>query len=301
MRAVSPERRRPSCGFAFVVLIAATVLHGCSGDQGLPVHPRHTVVPDLVYASYEDRELRLDLFLPDTPIAVPTPVVIAIRGGGFRRGDKAAFGPMAAALAERGIAAASIEYRTSSEALFPGAIEDCKAAVRWVRANADAYGLDRDAIGLFGASAGGYLAAFVGATADVGSLEGAGGSPGASSAVQSVVALAPESGPTDRSWWAEFLNDEGAPDTETRAFASVLNQLDEEAEPDLLLIHSRQDTVVPISHSRALLEGYRSTGNSAALMEISLAPHAFWYSPLWFLLAMDAAADHFAQTLIVSP
>ena len=84
----------------------------------------------------------LDLYRPKHRSTGLLPAIVVIRGGGWRMGDKEGFGHIAAALSERGLAAVSIEYRTSREAHFPAAIHDTKAAVRWLRSNAARYSLD---------------------------------------------------------------------------------------------------------------------------------------------------------------
>ena len=97
-------------------------------------------------------------------------------------------------LAAKGYAVASINYRLSQHAVFPAQIEDCKAAIRWLRANAAKYHLDPDHIGVWGASAGGHLVAMLGTTGGVKELEGTGGNLDQSSRVQCVVDWF---GPTD--------------------------------------------------------------------------------------------------------
>ena len=108
--------------------------------------PRVRVITDIVFARYGKRALRLDLYLPILSQAA-TPGVIVIRGGGWMVNDRADFAHVASALAERGLAAANIEYRTAAEAPYPGAVQDVKAAIRWMRANAKLYGISPDAIG----------------------------------------------------------------------------------------------------------------------------------------------------------
>ena len=97
-------------------------------------------------------------------------------------------------LVAKGYAVASINYRLSQHAVFPAQIEDCKAAIRWLRANAAKYHLDPDHIGVWGASAGGHLVALLGTTGGVKELEGNGGNLDQSSRVQCVVDWF---GPTD--------------------------------------------------------------------------------------------------------
>ena len=102
----------------------------------------HRVLRDLRYGD-ESSGVRnmLDLYLPDEA-AGKTPVVIAVHGGGLRRGSKEMFRPKAVKLAERGYAVAAVNYRLSPEHYLPAQIHDVKAAVRWVRAHAADYGLD---------------------------------------------------------------------------------------------------------------------------------------------------------------
>lgn len=299
----STFRQRLRTHALLVALLGATLVGaGCSDDKApLPVEGLFTKVPDLTYARYGDVKLELDLYLPDNPVNNPVPVVIAVRGGGFRRGDKEAFGPIAGGLADRGLAAASIEYRTSNQALFPGATEDTKAAIRWLRANATTYGLDPEAIGTLGGSAGGYLSAILGTSEGVAAFEGQGGNGGVSSDVQAVVAMAPEAGPTAQPWWNEYFSDTAEnPDEEARRLASSLTHIDDGREPPLLLIHSSTDDVVPLEESRKLVNAYEASGNSVELVIYTGAPHAFWYQAAWFTPAMDAAADFLTETLVGS-
>jgi acetyl esterase/lipase len=96
--------------------------------------------------------------------AKEVPLIVWIHGGAFFFGSKEGFPvePVPVHLLLEGYAVASINYRLSSEAVFPAQLEDCKAAVRWLRAHADEFGIDPNRIGVRGASAGGNLAALVG-------------------------------------------------------------------------------------------------------------------------------------------
>ena len=116
-------------------LLVASVLVQCNSPQEISreLPSGIEVIRDITYATYGDRSLLLDLYLPDEKGSDPLPVIIVIRGGDWRRGGKDGFGPMSAALAKRGLAAACIEYRASGEDIFPAAVEDTKAAVRWLR------------------------------------------------------------------------------------------------------------------------------------------------------------------------
>lgn len=143
---------------------------------------------DLAYAPVSPAQ-KLDLYIPANGSG-PFPVVVMIHGGGFMFGDKADGAGLAGVdqLLEAGYAVASINYRLSGEATHPAQINDAKAAVRFLRANASQYSLNPDKIGAWGASAGGNLASLMGTTCGVKELEGTDlGNADQSSCVQAVV------------------------------------------------------------------------------------------------------------------
>jgi len=261
------------------------------------------VIRDLPYASYGERALLLDLYLPTEQGQELLPSVVVIRGGGFRRGDKEAFAPLAAALAERGLAAVSIEYRTSDEAPFPAAVMDTKAAVRWIRANADRHGLNPEAVGAFGASAGGHLASYLGVTNGIEKLEGDGGHPGMASNVSAVVSLAGSSGfdqmaetPKLRPSIEQYVG----VDPELWRFASPITHVDE-ASPPLLLVQGLADDVVPFTESLRLAKRYGEAGAHVELVLLPGAPHGFWFLTAWFGETMDRVASFFWRHLDFGP
>lgn len=122
--------------------------------------------PDLVYSQFLDgslrpggRQLRFDLLKPVT--AQATPLVVFAKGGAFRNVHRARYLPALVPLAQRGIAVASVEYRTSNEALFPAPLEDVQSAIRYFRSHAGDLNIDPRAVAIWGNSAGGTLAALV--------------------------------------------------------------------------------------------------------------------------------------------
>ncbi len=142
--------------------------------------------PDIEYARVGDTtSLKLDIYMPAIDSDGAAPAVVYIHGGGWRTGDrkvKRVLFPM-----EREYVVISIDYRLTTEAIFPAQIHDCKGAIRWVRAHAEEYGIDSDRIGVYGTSAGAHLASLVGTSGDVEELEGnVGGNLGFSSRVQAV-------------------------------------------------------------------------------------------------------------------
>lgn len=142
---------------------------------------------DVAYASAHSKQ-KLDIYLPKG--AGPFPAVFYYHAGGFRFGSKDSVGQgWGKAFLDAGYAIVAVGYRLSTDALFPAAPQDAKAAVRFVRANAGQYNLDPARFAAFGASAGGNLAALVGTSGNTKSVldNPAYGNAGVSSAVSAVI------------------------------------------------------------------------------------------------------------------
>jgi len=182
---------------ASCILLAAVFLSGQAGPAaGGRIQPggRSNVdsswvqkkIIDVSYASVSQAQ-KLDLYLPNEGSG-PFPLIIEIHGGGFSAGSKSSqIGPMLEAV-KQGYALASINYRLSGEAIWPAQIHDVKAAIRFLRANAAVYKLDAARFAVWGASAGGSLAALAGTSGDVATLSNpALGNPSVSDRVQAVV------------------------------------------------------------------------------------------------------------------
>jgi acetyl esterase/lipase len=145
---------------------------------------------NLVYATLPEtpfgrRDLHLDLFRPDRPGKFP--VLVMIHGGGWRSGNKSMQVPMAQKIAALGFVTVAVEYQLSLEAKYPAAIHNIKAAIRWLRANANKYGIDTSWVAVSGCSAGGQLAALIGMTNGVPQMEGDMGFSNFSSKVNAVL------------------------------------------------------------------------------------------------------------------
>lgn len=239
---------------------------------------------DIPYGTGGGRLLLLDILRPGGDPSVVRPLVIWIHGGGWQAGSREA--PPGRELLDRGFATASISYRFSDEAVFPAQIHDVKTAIRFLRANAGRFAINPDRIGLWGHSAGGHLASLAGMTGDVPELEGEGGSPGVSSAVQAVVPLA---GPADFSDTrtddpAFFGNDLPAqrmldkPATADDAFlrraalASPVRHAHADA-PPYLVVHGSADPVVTPGESRRLVDAITAAGGQATLLEATGIDH----------------------------
>src|SRR6266849_5774019 len=183
------------------------VARWCVGsDRGVPEEqPRGpgdvAVVRDIRYRKGPSKCWRLDLAMKENAHGKPRPAVVVIHGGGWLEGDKSSFASRKDGVpgniedfAELGFVALTINYRLSGEAPFPAALEDCKCAVRWLRAHAKEYNIDPQHIGAYGNSAGGHLALLLGMVGKEAALEGDGPYQEESSLVQAVVS---DSGPID--------------------------------------------------------------------------------------------------------
>jgi acetyl esterase/lipase len=264
--------------------------------------PAAQIVHDVVYAEYGQRRLMLDLYLPpDRDPAVALAGVIAVRGGAWQVGDKEFFGYIAGQLAMEGFVTASIQYRTANEAKFPAAVQDVKAAVRWMRAHAREYGVAPGAIGAIGGSAGAHLVAMLATTGGVKELEGDGGNPSVSSEVQAVVAMG---GAYDLRWkdgvGPEFIDAVrgfiGEPFDANVAAASPLTHVSRRSAP-LLLLHSRNDPLAPFEQAVEMEQRYRREGAFARLIPIDAPMHGFWGSPRYFPEARGRFLEFFRNTL----
>lgn len=187
-----------SSGLISSVLLTLMVALGAHAQEiettGYPPTPgtgTYSTIMDVEYAHRADKPLLLDLRIPDGP--GPFPVIVYLHSGAWISGDRT--GGPAIRQAARGYAVASIEYSLAPDYTWPAQIEDCKAAVRWLRANAKKYRIDPERVGVFGTSAGGHLAAVLGTSGGIASLEGiALGNAEYSSRVKAVIDFY---GPTD--------------------------------------------------------------------------------------------------------
>lgn len=244
-----------------------------------------TINRDLEYARAGDRSLKLDMYVPASQPGVRRPAILWVHGGGWVAGSKSPC--PAAVMALRGYVVASVEYRLAQAAPFPAQIHDCKAAVRWLRANADRYGIDRDHIGAWGASAGGHLVALLGASGGVEELEGDLGNAEQSSRVQAVCDFF---GPTD----LVKLVEQGGRNVDIAANSPVVRLLGGPVErkrrlaesanpiayitnddPPFLIMHGDQDPLVPLSQSRLLHEALEKGGVKSNLYIVKGAGHGF--------------------------
>jgi len=273
---------------AIVVFAVSAARAGQPGGPGGQGGPRGPEVPagvkverDLAYAGDNDRKHKLDLYLPEKA-EKPLPLLIWIYGGGWAMGDKVGRSP-AVQLAAEGYAVACINYRLSDQARFPAQIQDCKAAVRWLRANAAKYNIDPDHFGTWGGSAGGHLAALTGTSGGSKEFEPIGGNADVSDRVQ---AVCDQYGPTDLLKMDEQAGGRGAfkhddaKSPEGHLIGGPIQENKEKTEranpikyitkecPPFLIMHGDADNMVPIGQSEILLDALKKQGIEASLITV---------------------------------
>lgn len=111
---------------------------------------------------YPNVAMKMDILQPKSKEKLPA--VVFVTGGGFINANKDNGLQLRMYLAESGYVVSSIEYRVAPTARFPEPLEDVKASIRYLKANADKFGIDPDRVGIVGSSAGGYLTAMAGTT-----------------------------------------------------------------------------------------------------------------------------------------
>ena len=238
-----------------------------------------TVRPDLVYGTAPGvEELRLDLYLPATR---PAPLCLWLHGGGWARGDRTArAAERLVPVAANGVAVAAVQYRLSGQAVFPAPLDDARAAVRWLRRNASGLGLDADRVGVWGASAGGHLAALLALCPDDRDRDLG------DSSVQAAVCWFPVTDltlrdtdvpegpppsfltgpPASPSLEARLLGVESVREAAAAARAASPVTHVHAGAPPFLLVHGDRDGFVPSEHSRALHRALRAAGADTSLL-----------------------------------
>ncbi len=248
-----------------------------------PVPAGVTAHRDLAYVANGHSRQKLDLYVPEKAAEL-LPVIIWVHGGGWQAGSKDQCPPLRGGFIERGYAIASIGYRLSDDAIFPAQIEDCKAALRWLRAHAQEYHLDVNRFGVWGSSAGGHLVALLGTSGEEKAFD-TGANLAQSSQVQAVCDFY---GPTD---FSVFVSTPGY-ESHQRADApegkliggAVLENKEKAARPNpinyitknnppFFIAHGDKDPTVPINQSQLLFEALKQAGVSVHFHTIHGAGH----------------------------
>ena len=228
------------------------------------------------------RDLKMDLILPKNRMMghAPCPAILWLCGGAYKEVNRSVWLPQLVDLAQRGYVIASAEYRTSNEQGFPAALEDAKAAVRFLKANAADFFVDPDRICVMGESAGGTLASLVGVTGGIREFD-VGANLEYSSSVDAAVdyygivkmdlqkKVSPQADCAVPGWCMEaFL---GA-DWKEAERAEAVNYVNENT-PPFLIFHGDCDPLVPIANSELFYEILTENGCDAEFYTIAGAVH----------------------------
>ena len=256
---------------------------------------------DLAYVTNGHARQKLDLYLPS--VGKNLPLIIWVHGGAFRMGSKEDELPLP--YLEAGYALASINYRLSQHALFPAQIEDCKGAVRWLRAHANAYGLDPSRFAAWGPSAGGHLAAMIGVTSHVEEYE-VGQHLDESSRVKVVVDYY---GPTDflqmdsqrpaggmihdtpDSPESELVGGPIQENPEKVARANPVTYVTADA-PPFLIVHGNADPLVPYGQSKLLVAALQAAGVPVTFYTVEGGGHGKFTDPKVDVLTREFLAKY---------
>jgi acetyl esterase/lipase len=232
------------------------------------------------FANPDGQHLQVNLAQPRNA-AGALPAVVCIHGGGFRAGTREGYDKLCLTLAQHGYVAITVTYRLAPKYPFPAAVQDCKAAVRWLRANAAKYHVDPARIGVTGGSAGGHLAQFLGVTAGVKEFEGE-GNLDQSSAVSCVVNYY---GPSDftKSYGASvdaaevlplFLGGDLSAKRREHIVASPLYWVTPFAAPTLL-VHGTDDKYVAYEQAVWMHDKLKASAVEVELLTLPGAGHGF--------------------------
>jgi len=240
-----------------------------------------SVQEDVVYCEIDGRKLKLDLYRPAKGKVLPG--LLFIHGGGWSGGNKKTNWRQSAMLAREGYAVGCIEYRLLPKAKILNCVEDAKAAVRWMRANAAEHLIDPDRIGAIGGSAGGHLTGMLAVSAGKDQVEGKGGHADTSSHIQAAVPMAMPSDLDNIFVRRTFkLSSEEAKVVSPTRYAH-------KGQAPMLLLHCKEDRTVPYFSSTAFVLLCKGVEADIKLVEVKNGGHAFWHKPKGFEETLNAA------------
>jgi acetyl esterase/lipase len=275
------------------------------GQVAEPMMAGIRVLRDIEYVSGGHERNKLDLYLPKQnggkgQKVERLPLIIWVHGGAWMSGDKK--NCPAVRFVHEGYAVASINYRLSQHAIFPAQIEDCKTAMRWLRANAEKYGLDPQRFGAWGASAGGHLVALLGTAGDVNEFD-KGENLNVSSRVQAVCDFF---GPTDFLKMADSpskMKHDDANSPESKLIGGAILENKEACrranpityvtkdDPPFLIVHGDADPLVPHNQSQLLYEAFQKASVQAKLYIVKGGGHGGFKDP-----TIEKMVDEFFDT-----
>jgi acetyl esterase/lipase len=272
--------------FALAVLLVSSFLSPAlaqrPGQKAAELRDKVNIETDIEYAKAGDISLQLDVLKPKAESSKPRPVIVWIHGGGWQNGNKSnGIGRLSSYVASGDFVGVSVGYRLTDKGSWPAQIHDCKAAIRWIRANAEKLGIDPNKIGVWGSSAGGHLVSHLGTSGDVKEVEGDLGTTGVSSRVACVVDFC---GPSD---FPAFQLNSNAQNPITKLLGGLPKDKPDVAkeaspityvtkdDPPFLIMHGTNDRTVPINQAERLYEAQKKAGMDTIFVKIEGGAHGF--------------------------
>ena len=295
MHEMTRRRFLGTAGMAAVAPAVGTTMAAQNGQKpaggGATSHPGVTLEKDVAFGKGGDIQLRLDIYRPP-PGKANGMATIHIHGGGFTGGSKETLIERASPYAALGYVACAVQYRLVGQAKWPAQIEDVKAAIRWVRANAKTLGIEPERIGVAGYSAGGYHALFTAGTGDRPEFEGNGGNAGVSTKVAVCLAYYP----------ATNIPSSMLPPGSDAAAQKAANATTyiSAGSPPTVVFHGMKDTTIPIESSKRLVQQFQDAQVPVEFHAFEGVPHAFDSNPEFAVLAAQLA-DFFIDRKVLNP
>ena len=266
------------------------------------------LIENIPYADTDNPRQMLDLLLPSERGDKSLPVVVFIHGGGWRNGDKVrGRNRIEPFVASGNYAGVTVGYRLSGESQWPSQIHDCKAAIRWIRANAEKHNLNTDRIGVWGTSAGGHLVTMLGTSGDVEAMDGSLGSNNQYSS--RVTCVADFYGPTNfltmnaTAVKTARLDHDAADSPESLLIGGAIQENPDKVatanpityvstdDPAFLIVHGTKDPSVSFNQSELLYAALEKKGVDKTLITVEGGGHGreFGSKPTEFV---EAFFDH---------
>lgn len=272
---------------ACVALLACDSAFAQSKAPSLPAGIK--MEKDISYIPDGDEAQKLDLYLPEKAAEKPMPLIVHIHGGGWMGGSKFPCG--VAGMVLKGYAVASVEYRFSQKAKFPAQIQDCQAAIRWLRAHSKEYQIDPEHVGVVGGSAGGHLSSLVGTAGGKNAFPKIGGNEEQADRVQAVCDIF---GPSDFSTVVQQATEDKNVknifefNTPKDPYSELIGtKLDDKEKadavspvhyaskdnPPFLILHGTHDTLVPYAQSVEFADALKAQGVETWLQTLPGSGH----------------------------
>lgn len=235
------------------------------------------IEPNITYQKVDGLEMKLDVYRPKVKNPKPLPTLIFIHGGGWRAGTKESYSLRVLPWLEKGWNVVNVEYRVTSQAKAPAAVEDCRCALRWVIENAEKYSFDKEKIVVSGQSAGGHLALMTGMAAKETAFD-----TNCKGVETKVAAIVNWFGITDvgdllqgknkTEFASNWISKERFDQLDLIKLVSPLTYI-QAGLPPIITIHGDADPLVPYSHAVRLHEGLEKAKVPSQLFTVKKGDH----------------------------